>query len=69
MDGLTRSDVVECAGEIGGIGVFRRLVARSTVANDAAALLCADNGEGRCLRMGAPLGASRDVESDAVTGK
>ena len=71
MDGLARlgGDAVEQGGEIGGIGVFRRLVARRAVANDAAALLGADDGEGGGFRMGAALGAARDVHGNAVAGK
>jgi hypothetical protein len=69
MDGLARcgGEAVEQGGEIGGIGVFRRLIARRAVANDAAALPGADDGQGRRPWMGAALGAARDVYGDAIS--
>src|SRR3972149_11017004 len=71
MGGLARParDAAEFSEEIGGAGIGRWRTLRRSVADDAAALRGADDGQGSRFLMGTPLGATRDVNGDPVAGK
>jgi hypothetical protein len=69
MDGLATGDAGEQSFEIGGIGAGYRRIARRAVADDAAALLRADDSERGGLRVRAAFDATGDVERNAVAGE
>src|SRR3989304_6474839 len=71
MGGLARAarDAAGFSEEIGGVSIGRWRALRRSVADDAAALRGADDGERGGLLMGTPLGATRDMDGDPVAGK
>src|SRR3990170_7477896 len=71
MSGLARParDAAEFSEEIDGVSIGRWRVLRRSVADDATALLGADNGQRSRRGMSAAFGATRDVNGDSVAGK